>query len=57
MEHMCSAENIEYKQLIKNIDYVWSNRDNLKVRLVELDQQMRDEALKNTDMALKLLEK
>ena len=57
MEHMCSAENIEYKHLIKNIDYVWSNRDNLKVRLVELDQQMRDEALKNTDMALKLLEK
>ena len=55
MEYMSSVENIEYDQLIENIDYVWNNREELKIRLIELDQHMRNKALKNTHMALELL--
>lgn len=57
MEHMCPVKNIEYEQLVKNIDYVWNNREELKVGLMELDQHMRDKALRNTHMALELLKK
>lgn len=57
MGHMCQVENIEYGQLIENIDYVWNNREALRTRLMELEQHMKDEALKNAYMALELLEK
>ncbi|HFL3828643.1 TPA: polysaccharide pyruvyl transferase CsaB [Clostridioides difficile] len=55
MEHMCSVEHIEYNQLIENIDYIWENRAELKDKLIEQNEKMRNEALKNIDMALGLL--
>lgn len=57
MAYMCSVEDIEYEELIQNIDYVWKNREVLKSRLVELDEKMRVEALNNVHMALDLLKK
>mgnify|MGYP001210654700 FL=1 len=57
MEYMCPVEHIEYNQLISNIEYVWENRDKLRNKLIELDEEMRTEALKNVQMALELLKK
>lgn len=56
MEYMCSVEDIEYSQLIKNIDLVWENKMDLRNNLKELDRRMREEALRNIQLALDLLE-
>ncbi|HSH35942.1 polysaccharide pyruvyl transferase CsaB [Schnuerera sp.] len=55
MGHMCPVEDLKYTQLISNIDYVWENRKDLKEGLKLLDIKMRNEALKNVNMALDLL--
>ncbi|MBZ2176032.1 polysaccharide pyruvyl transferase CsaB [Schnuerera sp. xch1] len=55
MDHMCQVETVVYSQLIENINFVWRNKENIKSRLSEYDKVMRQEALKNVDMALELL--
>ncbi len=55
MNHMCTVEDMEYDELIKNIEYVWDNREELGLRLKELDQHMKEKAVKNAHMALDLL--
>ena len=57
MKHMCSVEDVDFEGLIRNIDYVWNNRENLRIKLKEIDNHMRNGALMNTDMALELLKK
>lgn len=55
MEHMCKVENVNYTQLVKNIDYVWKNKDELRNKLMKSDKRMKEQALKNVSMALDLL--
>lgn len=57
MDHMCPVEDMDYDELIENIDYVWDNREQLRIRLEEVDQHMRYKALENAHMALDLLKK
>jgi len=56
MEYMCPVENLEYDQLVSNIDQVWESKEDLRKRLKESDEKMRKEALKNVHMALELLQ-
>jgi len=57
MEYMCSVENMDYNQLIKNVQYVWDNKEELRNKLIETDKEMKNRALKNVHMALELLKK
>lgn len=53
--NMVDVENMNYEELIKNIDEVWSNRENLKNALREQDELMKNKALENINLALELL--
>lgn len=55
MNNMCTVENIDYVNLIENIDYVWKNRKDLTNRLKFFDSVMKEEALRNVNIALELL--
>ena len=55
MDYMCSVENLNYEELINNIDYVWNNKDKLKEILEKQDKELREKALSNVIMALNLL--
>ncbi len=55
MDYMCYVEDMDYDELIENIDYVWNNREKLKFKLKKLDQHMKEKAVKNAHMALDLL--
>lgn len=56
MDYMCSVDNLELKDLCSNIDIVWSNKDELKLRLKKYDADFKEKALKNVHMALELLD-
>lgn len=55
MDFMCPVENLKYDELVKKVDFVWENRKELKEKLTVLNEKMKQEALKNTYMARKLL--
>ncbi|NLY66772.1 MAG: polysaccharide pyruvyl transferase CsaB [Tissierellia bacterium] len=55
MDKMSTVEDLEYKKLVEFIDYTWENRNELINRLKELNKPMKEEALKNIHIALKLL--
>lgn len=57
MDFMCPVENLKHQGLVEKVDYVWENREELRVQLMALDKNMKDQALKNTYMAKELLEK
>lgn len=54
MNKMCTVENFQYKDLIEYIDYIWENREELSNKLKKLNLKMKEEALKNIDIALNL---
>ena len=55
MDRMARVEDLEYKRLLEFIDYTWENREGLSNKLKELKGPMKEEALKNIHIALKLL--
>lgn len=55
MDKMCTVENLQYTKLVEYIDYLWENREELSNKLRELNLSMKEEALKNIQIALKLL--
>lgn len=55
MDRMITVENINYTQLINDIDYVWNNRNNFKSVLVEFEERMEQEALTNVSIVMELL--
>lgn len=57
MKDICNVEGLTIKDLIKSIDTVLENRESLKEKLREQDLELKDKALSNVEMALKLLEK
>lgn len=56
MKNMCNVEELIYEELIKNVDYVWENRIELKEKLRLQDESLKSKALSNVTMALDLLE-
>lgn len=57
MDYMCPAEGLRYEELIEKFNIVWDNRKSLREDLNKLDEHLKGEALKNTYMVEKLLEK
>lgn len=55
MNHMSNVENLDYEQLISNIDYVWNNKNELKNILNRGDEELKSRALSNVTMAMELL--
>jgi len=55
MDRMITVENINYTQLINDIDYVWNNRNHFKSVLVEFEERMEQEALTNVSIVMELL--
>ncbi len=55
--NMLDVENIVYEELIENIDYVWANKMDLKQKLIEQEEIMKEKALENVSLALELLKK
>lgn len=56
MDYICNVEDLSYDDLKRKIDQVWKERDELKEILIEKDKTLRELALSNVIMALKLLE-
>ena len=56
MDYICNVEDLSYDDLKEKIDQVWKEKDRLKNILIEKDKELRDLALSNVIMALKLLE-
>ncbi len=55
MDHMSNVESLDYNHLIKNIDYVWNNKAELKGILKRGDEELKARALSNVTMAMELL--
>lgn len=55
IENIVHVNNFTYEELLKEVDYVWNNKDKLKINLKKQDKALKDKALKNVNMALDLL--
>lgn len=55
IENFVDVESIEYEELMKNIDYVWNNRDKLRESLKKQENIMEKKSLDNVRMALDIL--
>ncbi len=54
---MLDVDSLSADNLVDNIDYVWENRQDIRKNLLEKEHYLKDEAIRNTDLALDLLEK
>lgn len=57
MSYMSGVEQLNYEELIENIDKVWDNRQELREILNVQDKELREKSLSNVTMALDILEK
>lgn len=55
MDYICSVEDLSYDDLKFKIDQVWKGKDELEKILIDKNNDLRDLALSNVIMALKLL--
>lgn len=55
MDYICNVESLDYEELLKKVDYVWTNRFDLKSELKRQDEELKEKALSNVRMALDLL--
>lgn len=55
MDKMCTVEDISYTQLAEYVDYIWQNRKELSNKLNKINVNMKEEALRNINIALNLL--
>lgn len=56
IENFVDVETIEYEELMKDVDYVWSNREELRESLKKQENIMEEKSLDNVRMALEILE-
>lgn len=56
MEYMSNVDNLNYDELVANIDTVWNNKEKLKDSLKLQDIELKKKAISNVTMALELLE-
>ncbi len=56
MEYMTYVDNLDFKELISNIDIVWNNKVELRNNLKLQDLDLKKKAISNVTMALELLE-
>lgn len=56
VDTMIYTDNFNKRELLENIDIVWQDRKNLRQELLEADENLKKEALRNISMALELLE-
>ena len=56
MNYMSNVEDLDFHELINNIDTVWNSREELKDRLKLQDIELKKKAISNVTMALELLE-
>ena len=56
MDYMSKVEDLDFDELINNIDIVWNKREELKDSLKLQDIELKKKALSNVTMALELLE-
>ncbi|MBC8586924.1 polysaccharide pyruvyl transferase CsaB [Paratissierella segnis] len=55
MHYMSNVENLDYDELIYNIEYVWNHKKDLIEVLDRQDDILKDKALQNIHMAMDLL--
>lgn len=55
MKNMCHVDDLEYEELIENINFVWEMKEELKNRLKIQDKELKEKALSNVQMALSLM--
>lgn len=56
IEYMSFVEDLNFADLIYNIDGAWDNREEIKNNLIQQDEKFKEKALSNITMALELLE-
>lgn len=57
MDNYCDVNHLEYDELIENIDEVWENRENLRIKLKQQEEKLEEKALDNVRLVLELLKK
>lgn len=55
MHYMSNVENLNYDELVDNIDYVWNHKIDLRDELNKQDEALKNKALENIQMAMDLL--
>lgn len=55
MNYMSNVEDLDYNELIDNIDYVWNHKEELREELNKQDEALKNKALENIHMAMDLL--
>lgn len=55
MNHFCDVDGLDYDELIRNIDEVWSEKDDLRIKLKRQEEKLEEKALDNVRMVLELL--
>lgn len=55
MKHMCHVDDLQYEELIENIDFVWERKEEFRNKLKIQDKELKEKALSNVKMALALM--
>jgi polysaccharide pyruvyl transferase CsaB len=55
MNYMSNVEELNYEQLISNINSVWNNKEKLKLDLIKQDAYLKGKALENITLAYEKL--
>jgi len=55
IEEKCSVENLELVELCSLIEKVWNNKEDIRIKLTDIREKLREKALENVKMALDIL--